>query len=103
MLSYGWIFCMAAEWSKGRRAQLYEITRRLLKEIPEPEVVDLITIVLGYERLVTEHPNQQSYLLKFREGIDRLATHLVVTGKTGQASRLKSLAPLRTDEGRGSA
>jgi hypothetical protein len=80
------------EWSKGRRTQLYKITSRLLKEKPEPAVVDLITGIHAYERLATEHPDEVSYRLKLRENLARLVTLLLATGKTGQASRLNSLA-----------
>ena len=83
------------EWSKGRRTQLHKITSRLLKGKPEPAIVDVITVVHAYDRLVTEHPNQMSYRLKLKESIARLATLLVARGKTGQASRLKSLGPFQ--------
>ena len=87
-----------AEWSRGRRAQLQKITSRLLKENPEPDVVDLITVVLAYERLVTEHPDELNYRLKLREAIDSLATHVLATGRAGQASRLKSLAQFQNHQ-----
>jgi hypothetical protein len=82
------------QWSKGRRAQLYKITNRLLKEKPETQVVDLITAIHGYERLVMERPDEPSYLVKLNQNIDRLAALLETEGKTGQANRLKSLAPI---------
>ena len=69
------------EWSKGRRTQLYKITSRLLKGKPPPAIVDLITVIHGYERLVTEQPDQVSYRLKLRESVARLATLLIATGK----------------------
>jgi hypothetical protein len=84
---------MAQEWSKGRRTQLRKITVRLLKGKPKPGVVNLITAIEAYERLVMEQPDQRHYWLKLRDNIDRLATLLVASGKTGQASRLKSLGP----------
>jgi hypothetical protein len=84
---------MVREWSKGRRTQLHKITSRLLKEKPKPAVVDLITAIHGYERLVTEQPDQPRYLAKLHQAVDRLATLLEAAGKTGQSSRLKSLAP----------
>jgi hypothetical protein len=83
------------EWSKGRRAQLYKITSRLLQGKPKPAIVDLITVIHAYERLATEHPDQVSYRFKLRKSIARLATILVATGKTSQASRLNSLGPFQ--------
>ena len=83
------------EWSKGRHTQLHKITTRLLKGKPEPAIVDLITVIHAYERLASEHPDQVSYRLKLRESVARLATLLVATGKTGQASRLNSLGPFQ--------
>jgi hypothetical protein len=88
---------MAQQWSKGRRNQLHKITRRLLKEKPTPVMVDVITIIHAYERLVTEQPDQPSYLVKMSQTMHRLATLLGTAGKTGQASRLKSLAPFRSE------
>src|SRR5262245_55577985 len=83
---------MVQGWSTGRRTQLHKITNRLLKGKPTPAVVDLITIIHAYERLVTEQPDQPSYLVRLNQATDRLAKLLVAAGKTGQASRLKSLA-----------
>jgi len=80
------------QWSKGRRTQLYKITNRLLKEKPEPAVVDLITTTHSYERLVVEQPDEPEYLTKLNQTILRLAALLAASGKTAQASRLKSLA-----------
>jgi len=82
---------MVQEWSKGRRTQLHKITSRLLKEKPTPAVVNLITVIHAYERLVTEQPDKPSYLVKLNQAMDRLARLLETAGKTGQASRLKSL------------
>jgi hypothetical protein len=87
---------MAQEWSKGRHYQLLKITGRLLKRKPEPAIVDLITEIHAYERLVTEQPDQVGYSLKLRERIARLATLLEASGKTGQATRLKSVAHPRS-------
>jgi hypothetical protein len=63
----------------------------LLKEKPAPAIVELITAIHAYERLVTEQPDRPSYLVKLNQGVHRLAMLLETAGKTGQASRLKSL------------
>ena len=86
------------EWSQGQRTQLNKITSRLLKGKPEPAIIDLITVIHGYERLVTEQPDLTSYLAKLNQAMDRLATLLVATGKTGQASRLNSLVSIAKGE-----
>jgi hypothetical protein len=65
---------------------------------PESAIVDLITVIHGYERLVTEQPDQTSYLAKLNQAMDRLATLLVATGQTGQASRLNSLVYIAEGE-----
>jgi len=92
------VFSNMEQWSTGRRNQLHKITRRLLEQDPETQLalIDLITVIHGYEQLATEHPEQPEYWLKFRDGIARLVALLVATGKTGQANRLKSLA--KTDK-----
>jgi hypothetical protein len=80
-------------WSTKQQIEFYDLTRQLLDEIREPDIVDAITVVHGYEQLAVANLDEFSYWQKLREGILHLAKILETKGKNPEAQRLRLLAP----------
>jgi hypothetical protein len=81
-------------WSTERQIEFYNLTRQLLVQIPDADVLDAVTVVHDYEQLAIENPDELSYWEKLRKGIIHLAKILETRGKYIEAGRLMLLAPM---------
>jgi hypothetical protein len=81
-------------WSTERQIEFYNLTRQLLAQIPDADVLDAVTVVHDYEQLAVENPGEFSYWEKLRKGITHLAKIIETKGKYAEAGRLRLLAPM---------
>src|SRR5262245_1886409 len=80
-------------WSTERQIKFYELTRQLLVQLPDADILDAITVVHDYEQLAIADPNELRSWKRLRDGILHLAEMLETKNKSLEADRLRSIAP----------